>query len=119
MNEAETLNDESVEAWSKVASISLNGRPMEERKSGLLIVAEPPKPYVPKYPLTQIQHEESRSKVRRAMLAIYGILNDKSCGIVLPDDPSPEMREVYNKMWKLFGEMMIGEINPEDREVKC
>lgn len=114
----EQLNDESLGEWSSRTSYSLNGKPMEETKSGLLLVAEPPKPVEPikpKYPSTQIQDEKDRKLARKAMYELWHALDlgGGLSGVVIPRGH----KDLHHKLWKMFGEVILGEM--PDGEVKC
>ena len=97
--------------------VSLNGKPMVETKSGLLIVDEPPKPIpkvVPDHPSTEIQFEVDRKKAKsllRQLYCVLGLKNGDDGGIVYPSD-QVERRKLHRRLWQMFGEVLLGDDCP-------
>ena len=84
--------------------------------SGLVVPA--PKPESPKRnrrPL-EFDDDEQREEIKIALVVLFRALG-LGCGggILLPTAPSRDVREAYERIWRMLGEMALGEC-PEMEE---
>ena len=92
---------------------------LHERKSGLVVPKEKPKPPARRYGPTEIQDQERRETARQAFLLLWDALDltNPPGGIILPGGVSRELHEFYYRFYRFMGEALLGEDCPEKEQL--
>lgn len=117
------LNDETLNDWSSRRA------EIHQTDSGLMVVSErvfkaaecPPLPtHTKSRPLFEIQDEKRREMANKAMGDLFRAmgLDRTGGGIRFADDPDASVRDLHEKLWRQFGELILGD-DLRECEVKC
>lgn len=87
----------------------------EQRKSGLVVPKQKPKPPERRYGPMEIQDEDRRAIAAEGLSKLWDAmdLSRGGGGIRLPGKPGVEAAEAYYQVYRFVGELLLGKDCPE------